>query len=86
MGVSTTGKSGETFPTRILTLESYWGISPVKSQFRTDIDPLKLDVNFLMLKMWPLSKNGGSKPQTVLVGGTLDPNSQGSSGSAWFPQ
>ena len=31
MGVSTTGESGETFPTRILTLESYWAISPVKN-------------------------------------------------------
>ena len=27
MGVSTTGESGATFPTRILTLEIYWGIS-----------------------------------------------------------
>ena len=31
MGVSTTRDSGETFPTRILTLEIYWRISPVKS-------------------------------------------------------
>ena len=31
MGVSTTGESGETFPTRSLTLESYWAISPVKN-------------------------------------------------------
>ena len=46
MGVSTTGESGETFPTRILTLESYWGISPVKSKSRSDIDTLKLDIGF----------------------------------------
>ena len=33
MGVSTTGESGETFPTRILTHEIYWGFSPVKMKF-----------------------------------------------------
>ena len=44
MGVSTTAESGETFPTWILTLEIYWGISPVKIRFRPDIDPLTFDV------------------------------------------
>ena len=29
MGVSTTGESGEAFPTRILTLEIYWRIPAV---------------------------------------------------------
>ena len=42
MGVSTTRESGETFPTKILNLEIYWGISPVKSQFRPDVDPLEI--------------------------------------------
>ena len=42
MGVSTTGESGETFPTRILTLEIYWGISPGKIRFRPDISPVKI--------------------------------------------
>ena len=32
MGVSTTGESGVTFPTRILNPDFYWGISPVKSK------------------------------------------------------
>ena len=45
MGVSTTGESGETFPTRILTHEIYWGISPVKIRFRPDIDLFKFDVS-----------------------------------------
>ena len=31
MGASATGKIGETFPTRILNLEIYWGIFPVKT-------------------------------------------------------
>ena len=47
MGVSTTGESGETFPTRIFTLEIYWGISTVKIRFRPHIDPLTFDVCFL---------------------------------------
>ena len=42
MGVSTTEESGETFPTKILTLEIYWGISPVKIRFRPDISPVKI--------------------------------------------
>ena len=56
MGVSTTGECGETFPTRILTPEIYWGISPVKMKFtrefpqqkirfRPDIDLFKFDVS-----------------------------------------
>ena len=53
LGVPTTEKTGEIFPTRILTLKSYWGIPPVKSQFRPVIDPLKLDITFLMRKMRP---------------------------------
>ena len=31
MGVSAIEESGETFPTRILNLEIYWEISPVKT-------------------------------------------------------
>ena len=50
MGVSTTQESGATFPTRILNPDIYWGISPVKSQFRPDDDPLKFDVGFLFPK------------------------------------
>ena len=46
MGVSTTGESGESFPTRISTLEIYWEISPVKIRFRPEIDPLTSDVSF----------------------------------------
>ena len=46
MGVSSTGESGETFPTKIFSLEIYWGISPVKTRFRPDADPLKCDVDF----------------------------------------
>ena len=42
MGVSTTGERGKTFPTRILTLEIYWGIFPVKIRFRPDISPVKI--------------------------------------------
>ena len=34
----TTGGSGETFPTRILTVEIYWGIFPVKNQFSPDVE------------------------------------------------
>ena len=44
-GVSTPGESGETFPTRILTHEIYWGISPVKIRFRPDFDLFKFDVS-----------------------------------------
>ena len=45
-GVSTAlGKWGN-FPTRILTLEIYWGISPVKIRFRLEIDPLTFNVLF----------------------------------------
>ena len=47
MGVSRNGESGETFPTRILTSEIYWGISLVKSQSRPAVDPLNFDVDFL---------------------------------------
>ena len=34
-----------TFPTGILNSDIYWGISPVKSQFRPDVDPLSLKFN-----------------------------------------
>ena len=34
MGVSATGESGENFPTRILRLKIYWGISPVEKKAR----------------------------------------------------
>ena len=57
--VSTTGESGETFPTRILTLEIYWGISPVKIRFRPEIDPLTFDDLFFVHKIWPLPKKVG---------------------------
>ena len=72
MGVSTTGESGETFPTRIFTLEIYWGISPVKIRFRPEIDPLTFEVLFYVHKIWPLPKNSGRNPQNFqfLVGDT----------------
>ena len=56
MGVSTTGESGETFPNRILTLEIYWGISPVKIRFRPKIDPLIFNVLFFVHKIRLLPK------------------------------
>ena len=34
MGVSATGESGETFPTRILMVKIYWGISPAEKKAR----------------------------------------------------
>ena len=64
MGVSSTGESGETFPTKILSLEIYWGISPVKTRFRPDVDPLKCDVDFFAHKMLPFPKNSVPNPQT----------------------
>ena len=48
MDVSTTGESGETFPTGILTLDIYWGISPVKIRFRPEIDPFAFEVLFFL--------------------------------------
>ena len=51
------GKVGENFPTSILNHEIDLGISPVKSQFRPDLDSLKFDVGFFSHKMWPLPKN-----------------------------
>ena len=83
MGVSTTGESGETFLTRILTLEIYWGSSPVKIRFRPEIDPLTSDVLFFCTQIWPLPENSGPNQQTFqfLVGGTLDHNFQDTSGT-----
>ena len=43
MGVFTTGECGKLFPTRILTHEIYWGISPVKIRFSPDL--FKFDVS-----------------------------------------
>ena len=54
--MGTTGESGETFPTRILNPDIYWGISPVKSQFRPNVDPLKFDFLIFFTKIWPLPK------------------------------
>ena len=61
MGVSTTGENGETFPTRILYVEIYWGISPVKSQSRLDID---LSSSMFFRILWYISR----------ITGTMDSN------------
>ena len=97
-------ESEETFPTKILTLEIYWGIFPVKIwftgeflsknpiywgssavkiRFRPEIDPPLVRCFIFCTKNWPLPKNSGSNPQTfqILVGGTLGPNSQETSGT-----
>ena len=79
IGVSTTGESGETFPTRILSLEIYWWISPVKVRSRPGINPPMFDGWFFCTQSWPLPKNSGQNLQAFqfLVGGTLNPNSHG---------
>ena len=88
MGVSTTEESGETFPTRILTLDIYWGISPVKIRFRPEIDHLTFDALIFVHKIWSLPKNSGPNPQSFqfLVGGTLAPTPSRLLIRAWFPQ
>ena len=83
MGVSTTGEVGKLSPLhRILTLEIYWGISPVKIRFRPGIESHTFDALFCVHNIWPLPKNSGPNPHfQFLVGGALDSNSHETSGT-----
>ena len=88
MDVSTTGKSWEAFATRISTHEIYWGISQVKSQCRTDVDPLKFDVGLFVTQNMTTPEKYGPDPQTVqfLIEVAWVPTHRRPLVRAWFPQ